>query len=179
MAPSSQPRRSCPAGTVTFSYHDFGPLATSEVIDGSDAAPAPAPEADPVVVPAEAEIDAATGPPLVLIHGFGSTQYDWPFAMLEALATNRRVIIFDNPRIGLSVDSSDAPLTIEYMANATLDFIAALGLDRPDILGYSMGADVALAMAATHADLVGAVVAGARWSAWQALRVELSGVAGC
>ena len=97
--------------------------------------------------------------PLLLIHGFGATQYDWPIELLETLAEYRKVVIFDNPRIGLSTDSSDDPLTIPYMADATLGLIEAIGLDRPDILGYSMGGDVALNIAVNHGDQIGGVVA--------------------
>ena len=59
--------------------------------------------------------------------------------------------------MGASSDTSPANLTIDYIANATLGFIQALGLDRPDIVGYSMGGDVALTLAALHGAAVGGV----------------------
>ncbi|KAL4547012.1 hypothetical protein Ndes2526B_g07805 [Nannochloris sp. 'desiccata'] len=128
-------------GTINFSYHEFGPLfaSTENPADDGEVAEEPA--------------------PLLLIHGFGSTQYDWPLEFLESLAETRKVFIFDNPRIGLSNDTSDTPLTINYMANATLGLIEALQLSRPDILGYSMGGDVALSLATQHGDQVGAIIA--------------------
>lgn len=125
-------------GTINFSYHEFGPFfaSTENLTDGGE------------------------GPaPLLLINGLGSTQYDWPLEFLESLAETRKVIIFDNPRIGFSNDTSDAPLTIDYMANATLGLIEALQLSRPDILGYSMGGDVALTLATQHGDQIGAIIA--------------------
>lgn len=150
-----------PPGTIDFSFHEFGPLNVAPAAaDSPDGAPEPAPSSPSPA--ADPDPEAAPAPALVFIHGFGSTQYDWPLAMLEALALERRVVVFDNPRIGLSTDSSEEPLTVGYMANATLALIAALGLDRPDVLGYSMGADVALTLAAQYSDRVGAVVAGAR-----------------
>jgi len=45
------------------------------------------------------------------------------------------------------------------MANATLGLIEALQLSRPDILGYSMGGDVALTLATQHGDQIGAIIA--------------------
>lgn len=94
----------------------------------------------------------------MLINGYGSTQYDWPFQFLETLAADRQVIIFDNPRIGMSTDNSSTSLTIDYMANATLGFIQALGLTNPDLVGYSMGGYIALTLAAQHGNMVGSVV---------------------
>lgn len=117
---------------MNISYHTFGPL-------------------NPAVKP-------PLPAPLLLINGYGSTQYDWPFQFLETLAADREVFIFDNPRIGMSTDNSSTFLSVEYMANATLGFIQALGLTNPDIVGYSMGGYIALTLAANHSDMVGSVV---------------------
>lgn len=96
---------------------------------------------------------------MIFIHGFGSTQYDWPLDLLESVSNERRVIIFDNPGIGMSNDTTTEPLTIDYMASATAGLIDALGLDRPDVVGYSMGGDIALTLATNYSDKVGGVVA--------------------
>lgn len=133
------------AGTIRFSYHEFGPVI--DVV--AEAREEGVAEEDLPTVP----------PPLLLIHGFGSTQYDWPIDMIENLQLYRKVVIFDNPRIGLSTDTSQDPLTISYMATATLDFITALGLERPDILGFSMGAMIAMELAAKYGGDIGNVVA--------------------
>jgi pimeloyl-ACP methyl ester carboxylesterase len=117
------------------SYHSFGPLN------------------------AAAAATATTNPPLLLIHGFASTQYDWPLAMLQTLGQDRQVVIFDNPRIGLSTDTSDSRLSIGYMSDTTLELAQALNLARPDILGYSLGGTVALQLAVDHGEEFGGVVA--------------------
>lgn len=54
--------------------------------------------------------------------------------------------IFDNRGQGNSTDNSTAPLTIQSMADSTVDLIRALGLQSPDIWGYSMGGAIVLTM---------------------------------
>lgn len=47
-------------------------------------------------------------PPLVLIQGLGGTQYDWPAPVLLDLAAHRELVVFDNPRTGLSSEPAPA-----------------------------------------------------------------------
>lgn len=101
---------------------------------------------------------SAGKPPLVMIHGLGGTQYDWPMSVLQGLAAAREVVIFDNPRAGLSNDSSTAPLSIEGMAASTMELLRALELEQPDVQGFSLGGMVALALAAEYSAELGAVV---------------------
>lgn len=52
----------------------------------------------------------------------------------------------------------EEPLSILGMANDTMEFMSALGLERPNVLGWSMGGMLALALAATHGADVGDVI---------------------
>lgn len=99
------------------------------------------------------------GPPLVMIMGFTGTMSIWDTNLLRGLAATHQVTIFDNRGIGFSTDSSAAPLTMRSMADSTVELIDALGLSRPDILGWSMGGEIALTIAVKHGDKVGKVVA--------------------
>lgn len=83
-----------------------------------------------------------------------------PAQVVQGLSASREVVIFDNPRAGLSNDSSTAPLSIEGMAASTMELLRALELERPDVLGFSLGGMVALAMAAGYSGELGAVVSG-------------------
>jgi pimeloyl-ACP methyl ester carboxylesterase len=65
------------------------------------------------------------------------------------LARHYRVVIFDNAGIG-STQALPTPLTIDAMANQTSALIRALGLGRPDVLGWSMGGMIAQALAVLH-----------------------------
>jgi pimeloyl-ACP methyl ester carboxylesterase len=90
-----------------------------------------------------------TGPPLVLITGYTATMENWDPQFVDALAGHYRVVIFDNAGVGRT-QALPAPLTIDAMANQTSAFISALGLGRPDVLGWSMGGTIAQALAVLH-----------------------------
>jgi pimeloyl-ACP methyl ester carboxylesterase len=91
---------------------------------------------------------AGTGPPLVLIMGYGGTMQDWDRRFVDALAQHYHVVIFDNAGIG-GTQALPVP-TIDAMANQTSALISALGLTRPSILGWSMGSMIAQALAVLH-----------------------------
>ncbi len=94
-----------------------------------------------------------TGSPLILIMGYSGTMEDWDPRFVDALAADHRVVIFDNAGIGLT-KRLPAPLTIDAMADQTSALIGALGLRRPDVLGWSMGGMIAQALAVRHPDQV-------------------------
>jgi pimeloyl-ACP methyl ester carboxylesterase len=90
-----------------------------------------------------------TGPPLILITGYTATMDSWDPRFAGALAGHYRVVIVDNAGVGRS-QALPAPLTIDAMANQASALIAALGLGRPDVLGWSMGGTIAQALAVLH-----------------------------
>jgi pimeloyl-ACP methyl ester carboxylesterase len=90
-----------------------------------------------------------SGPPLVLIMGYGWTMEGWDPRLVHALALHHRVVMFDNSGVGLTQPLAP-PLTIDAMADQTSALISALGLGRPDVLGWSMGGMIAQALAVQH-----------------------------
>ena len=90
-----------------------------------------------------------SGPPLVLIMGYGWTMEDWDPRLVHALARHNRVVMFDNSGVGRT-QALPEPLTIDAMANQTSALIDTLGLGRPDVLGWSMGGMIAQALAVLH-----------------------------
>jgi pimeloyl-ACP methyl ester carboxylesterase len=93
--------------------------------------------------------EVGRGQPLVLIMGYGGTMETWEPQFVDTLAMHYRVVIFDNAGIG-STQALPAPLTIDAMADQTSALIRALGLGRPDVLGWSMGGMIAQALAVLH-----------------------------
>ena len=94
-----------------------------------------------------------TGPPLVLIMGYSGTMEVWDPRLVHTLARHNRVVMFDNAGIGRTQPlpgERTATLTIDAMANQTSALIDALGLGRPDVLGWSMGGMIAQALAVLH-----------------------------
>lgn len=58
-------------------------------------------------------------------------------AFLNTIAIEREVIIFDNTGIGRS--TGEVPLLMSDWAKDMLLFIEALGIDKIDLLGFSIG----------------------------------------
>jgi pimeloyl-ACP methyl ester carboxylesterase len=97
-----------------------------------------------------------SGRPLILLHGgLGSGEMFGP--ILPTLAANHKVILVDLQGHGRTADI-DRPISIELMADDIAALITHLGLDRPDVFGYSLGGGVAFFTVAKHPDLVGKAV---------------------
>jgi pimeloyl-ACP methyl ester carboxylesterase len=90
--------------------------------------------------------------PLVLLQRFRGNLDNWDPALIDALASARRVITFDNVGVGSSTGTT--PHTIAQMAEDAIAFVAALDLTRIDLLGYSIGSFVAQQLALTRPGLV-------------------------
>jgi len=92
-------------------------------------------------------------PPLVLLHGGGST-IDTSFGkVLPAFAKTRRVIAFEQQGHGHTADV-DRPFSIEQSAEDTAALLKYLHVDRADFFGYSNGGNIALLMGIRHPDMV-------------------------
>lgn len=97
-----------------------------------------------------------SGPWLVLVHGLGYGRFGWgPMAAL--LAGRRRVVLIDNRGIGDS-DRPPGPYTVDDMAGDVVAVMDHLGLQRPDVVGASLGGMVALQVAASYPDRTGRLV---------------------
>ena len=82
------------------------------------------------------------GDPILLISGSGNVMDVWPSSMLQELSSNHTVIIFDHRGVG-NTTSGSKPITIQQLANDSIGLLDALGLQRADVLGFSMGSFVA------------------------------------
>lgn len=98
------------------------------------------------------------GKPLLMINGFVSTMSMWDPALIEELAKTHQVILFDNRGVGLSTDTEQNNTTIPQMADDAAGLIKALGLQKPDAIGWSMGARIAQQLVIRHPDSVDKVV---------------------
>jgi pimeloyl-ACP methyl ester carboxylesterase len=97
------------------------------------------------------------GRPLILLHGgLGSGEMFGP--LLPALAERHQVITVDLQGHGRTADI-DRPIDIRLMAGDIAALIGHLGLERPDVVGYSLGGGVALQTAVQHPALVRRLVA--------------------
>jgi pimeloyl-ACP methyl ester carboxylesterase len=96
------------------------------------------------------------GRPLVLLHGgLGNGEMFGP--NVAALAAGHQVILPDLQGHGRTADI-DRPLDVRLMAGDIAALIDHLGLDRPDVVGYSLGGGVGMQLAFQHPEKVGRLV---------------------
>ena len=86
-----------------------------------------------------------TGPPLLMIHGLGSSGDDWAFQR-EDFARAHSLILPDLRGSGRSA-KPPGPYSIAQFAADLWALLDALGIEYTDILGFSLGGAVALEMA--------------------------------
>ena len=105
--------------------------------------------------------DRGAGTPLVLIHGGLTSSAMWE-QLLPSLIDGFRVITPDSRGHGRSTNPS-GELSYAQLADDVAALIAALGLVRPVVGGYSDGGQVALELGARHPDAAGALIVGAAY----------------
>lgn len=95
------------------------------------------------------------GPPVVLVHGLGASARWWR-GTAAALEGDHRVIVPELPGFGYGVRTPrfHLPEAVDLLGR----LIERLGLDRPAVVGHSLGALVALGLAAARPDLLSRLV---------------------
>ncbi len=101
--------------------------------------------------------DEGAGPPLVLLHGFGSSLYTWD-GWVRQFAGTRRLIRFDLPGFGLTGPAPDGDYRAERYVRVVAALLDSLGVKRTDIAGNSMGGRTALMFALAHPERVRKVI---------------------
>lgn len=96
------------------------------------------------------------GTPLLLLQHFRGSMDNWDPALIDALASRRDIIVFDN--VGVGSSDGVTPDTIAQMARDAIGFIAALGAECVDLLGYSIGSSVAQEVALIRPSIARRVV---------------------
>jgi len=97
-----------------------------------------------------------SGVPLVFLQHFRGTMDNWDPAVVNGLAKDRPVVLFDNA--GIARSGGETPDNIAEMARDALAVIQALGLRQIDLLGFSIGGFVAQQVTLDRPDLVRRVI---------------------
>lgn len=97
-------------------------------------------------------MEQGAGDPLLLLHGNGEDG-GYFVHQIEDFSRDHRVIALDTRGHGQSPRGT-APFTISQFADDLLAFLDQQGLDRPDLLGFSDGGNIALTFALRHPDRV-------------------------
>lgn len=98
------------------------------------------------------------GPDLIMVTGDTASMSLWMTYLLEPLAANFTVTIFDNRGVGYTTDDLSRPITVPLMARDTAGLIEALGLVKPTLVGWSMGGEIGLTLAEQEPSMLGALV---------------------
>jgi pimeloyl-ACP methyl ester carboxylesterase len=83
----------------------------------------------------------AEGVPLVLLNHLTGTLDNWDPRVVDGLAKEYTVITFNNKGVGSS--GGKVPFAIEEMATDAINFIKALGYEKVNLLGFSLGGMIA------------------------------------
>jgi pimeloyl-ACP methyl ester carboxylesterase len=96
-----------------------------------------------------------SGPAIVMIHGLGGQMRNFAASMVDDLAKDYRVVLVDRPGSGYSVRAAGASAHLKVQAKTMAAFIRKLGLEKPLLVGHSLGGALSLALAIHHPDVVG------------------------
>jgi N-formylmaleamate deformylase len=96
-------------------------------------------------------------PPLVVVPGITMTAANWAFVG-ERLAEFAHVFVLDPRGRGLSEHGRHLAHGLDDHAGDVAALVRALGIDRADVLGHSMGARITIRLAARHPGSVGSLV---------------------
>ena len=97
------------------------------------------------------------GDPIVLIMGYGSTMDMWDPLFLDNLSSQYRVVIFDNRGMGNTI-TPPGNFSIAQFANDTAGLMAALGIEKSHVLGWSMGSFVAQELVIRYPERVNKII---------------------
>ena len=99
--------------------------------------------------------DAGSGPAIVLLHGLGGQVRNFPAEVIGPLSREFRVVAIDRPGSGHSSRPFATSAQISTQVRTIAAIIRHVRLDRPLVVGHSLGGAMALALALDHPDVVG------------------------
>ncbi len=103
-------------------------------------------------------VDEGKGPPLVMIHGLMGSSRNLTYALSGQLRERFRVITLDRPGSGYSSRGAHTAADLPAQARQIAAFIKTLDLDKPLVLGHSLGGAIALALALDHPHAVSGLI---------------------
>lgn len=95
-------------------------------------------------------VERGEGRPILMIHGLGGTLHHLRRPLMESFGDGYRLIAIDRAGSGYSTRNSGIGGSLAEQARQIADVIDALGLERPLLVGHSLGGAVALATALDH-----------------------------
>ena len=109
--------------------------------------------------------ESGKGIPMVCLHTAGTDSREWRHQLTDPEINERfRVIALDLPRHGKSIPpkewwKEEYKLTAKFYSEFLMAFCKELGLEKPVIMGSSMGGNICLHLAAKYSDQIRALIA--------------------
>ncbi|WP_244620203.1 alpha/beta hydrolase [Mesorhizobium sp. NFR06] len=95
-------------------------------------------------------VEQGDGRPIVFLHGLGAQLHHFRHTLFGRFGAGYRLIALDRPGSGYSARASGATGRLPEQAEVVRRFIEELRLERPLIVGHSLGGAIALALATEH-----------------------------
>ncbi|NVZ22049.1 alpha/beta fold hydrolase [Pseudomonas costantinii] len=103
-------------------------------------------------------VEEGKGPPLLMIHGLMGSSRNLTYALSGQLRERFRVITVDRPGSGYSTRHTGTAADLPAQARQIAGFIKTLDLDKPLVLGHSLGGAISLALALDHPHAVSGLI---------------------
>jgi pimeloyl-ACP methyl ester carboxylesterase len=103
-------------------------------------------------------VEQGEGRPILFIHGLGAQLHHFRHPLFGTFGPGYRLISLDRPGSGYSVRAAGSTARLTEQADVIAGFIEKLGLERPLLVGHSLGGAVALATALNHPRSISGIV---------------------
>ncbi len=103
-------------------------------------------------------VEEGEGPPILFIHGLGGTLHHLRHPLFGGKIPGYRLIALDRPGAGWSTRAPGASARLPEQAALIAKFIDWLGLEKPLVVGHSLGGMIALTVALNHPDKISGIV---------------------
>ena len=100
-------------------------------------------------------LEVGAGPAILMVHGLGGQMRNFTYGLVDRLKHRCRVVVMERPGAGYSTRARGASARLTVQADVVAHLVQALRLERPLLVGHSLGGALALAVALRAPDLVG------------------------
>lgn len=102
-------------------------------------------------------VDEGEGRPIVFVHGLGGQLHHFRHTLFGRFGPGCRLVALDRPGSGYSVRAGGATGRLTEQARVVRRFIETLGLERPLVVGHSLGGAVTLTLAVEHPQAISGI----------------------
>lgn len=102
-------------------------------------------------------VDVGEGRPIVFLHGLGAQLHHFRHTLFAHFGPAYRLIALDRPGSGYSTRANGATGRLPEQAALVRRFIEKLGLERPLVVGHSLGGAVTLTLAVEHPEAISGI----------------------